>query len=105
LVPRRKGHCPMAEICSKFSRCVKVGILLIGSGIHGPSLGILDEVLLSGTMWDDWMMFSMVSLGDEIWDGGGSAVEVSVMRYDSLLASMATASGSVIIVWQVGCWN
>jgi hypothetical protein len=56
-------------------------------------------------MSGDWTMFCKVSLGDGIQDGGGIPMlpglleEASVTRYVSLLASMVTVSGSVILVY------
>ena len=46
---------------------LKVGVLLM----HGP--GLLDEVLPSGTLSDNWTTFCWVPLGDGIWDGGTHA--------------------------------
>ena len=74
----------------------------MGTGIHGP--GLLDDVLSSDTWSDDWTTFCEVSPGDGIWDGGGVpmlpgfSAEMLVMRYNSLLASMAVASGLVSLV-------
>ena len=92
----------MAEVRSRFSRRENVGIPLMGTSIHGP--GLLADVLPSDTLSDDWTTFCEVSPGDEIRDGGGVpmlpgfSVERLVMRYNGLLASMAAASGSMILV-------
>ena len=92
----------MAEVRSRFSRRENVGIPLMGTGIHGP--GSLADVLSSDTLLDDWEIFSKVPPGDGIRNGGGVpmlpgfSVERLVTRYDSLLASMAVASGLVSLV-------
>ena len=99
----------MAEVCGRFSRHENVGIPLMGTIIHGPFL--LADALASDTLSDHWMTFCEVLLGDGIWDGGGapmlpgSSVGRLVMRYDGLLASMAAASGSIILVLWAGCWD
>ena len=99
----------MAEVRSRLSRCENVGIPLMGTVIHGPFS--LADVLPSDTLSDDWTMLCEVSPGDGIWDGGGVpmlhgfSVERLVTRYDGLLASMAAASGSMILVLWAGCWN
>ena len=98
----RSSSCPIAEVCSRFSRHENVGIPLMGTGIHEP--GLLDDVLSSDTWSNDWMTFCEVSPGDGIQDEGGVpmlpgfSAEMLVTRYDSLLASMAVVSGSVSLV-------
>ena len=92
----------MAEVRSRFSRCENVGIPLMGAVIHGPFS--LADVLSSDTLSDDWTTSCNVLIGDAIQDGGGvptlpgSSVGRLVMRYDGLLASMAAARGSMILV-------
>ena len=74
----------------------------MGVVIHGPFS--LADVLSSDTLSDDWTTSYNVSIDDAIRDGGGvlmhpgSSVGRLVMRYDSLLASMAAARGSTILV-------
>ena len=74
----------------------------MGTRIHGP--GSLGDIMPSDTLSDDWMTFCRVSLNDGIWDGSGVPMlpgftaEMLVLRYDGLLASMAVASGLVILV-------
>ena len=92
----------MTEVRSRFSRRENVGIPLMGVVIHGPFS--LADVLSSDTLSDNWTMFCKVLIGDAIQDGGGvpilpgSSVGRLIMRYDGLLASMATARGSMILV-------
>ena len=91
----------MAEVRSRFSRRENVGIPPMGAVIHGPFS--LADVLSSDTLSDNWTMSCDVLIGDATRDGGrvpmhpGSSVGRLVTRYDSLLASMAAARGSMIL--------